>query len=253
MIKKNPILSKVANEESSKKLKEALEEARRKKDHLVFVFDIDSSLLCMKYRTQAILKDIAKDPEFKKNFSLESGILEKAKVTERTWSVSEVLEPYGISPDHPCMDFIIKAWRKAFFSNDYLHLDEPYEGSQKYLLELEKTGVEIYYLTARREDKMIEGTLKSLKAKSFPLKTKEHLIMKKYEEKSLSDEDYKVTYLKDFEKKFSKVLFFENEPLILNKTNELLPNVELFWVDSTHSRKANPPSQAHRIDMSWEF
>ena len=246
-------MKKVANPKSSKNLNQALSLAKKQKQDLVFVFDIDSSLLCMKYRTQAILKDVAQNEEFKKNFPNEALILEKAQVTERTWSVSEVLEPKGIPPHHPCMDFIIEFWRKSFFSNDYLHHDKPYEGARKYLQKLEETGVSIYYLTARREDKMLEGTLKSLKAQNFPLKKREHLIMKKKEEKGVLDEDYKVFYLKELKKKFSKIFFFENEPVILNKASKLLPDVELFWVDSTHSRQATPPKSAYQIDMSWEF
>lgn len=239
------------NTDCAKNLKKAVQIAQQKKEQSFFVFDVDSTLLCMKYRTQAIIRDCENDPSFAKPFSKHLEALQKVKVTERDWSVREVLYRYGFSKEMDLLLAVEKIWKKKFFSSEYLHLDQPYKGCTEFIQHISQQGVELYYLTARNHERTREGTIESFKKWNFPLKSENHLIMKKASESDLTDAEYKVKHLKNMIKQTKTVVFFENEPLILNKSAKEVPEVRLFWMNSTHSRQAQPPKTALPLNMSY--
>lgn len=231
-------------------LKKAIELVQNRTGPLAAVFDLDSTLFCMKYRTEAIIKEFIK----KNIHNLPSEIISKTKslkVTERDWSVEEILSRYDIAPEDPVVKAIHKFWRKCFFTNDFLYLDHPYTGSPEYVWHLKNLGACIFYLTGRNQKKMAEGSLVSLKKWGFPLANLSHLILKK--DMDMEDSSYKVKELKQIQNKFKTVLFFENEPVILNTVALKLSQIKLFWIDSTHSRKQLPIKQALPIPMDYRL
>ena len=216
------------------------------------VFDMDSTLFCMKYRTEAIIKDCASNESFRKAFSKFADQIKQAKVTERDWAVEEVLARLGFEdPEAPVVKAVKRFWRAAFFTNRYLHLDQPYEGGADFVKTLQSAGAEIFYLTARQKKAMWEGTIQSLKHWGFPMAKEENLILK-IDGKKL-DSEYKRDELKRLAKKFQTVLFFENEPVILNVVAKSLPNIRLFWMDSAHSSQEEPPAAAAPLSMSYKL
>ena len=229
-------------------LKKALHISNTKKKQAVFIFDIDSTLLCMKFRTQAILEDLAREEFILKNFPKYSKKMAQILVTTRDWSVLEILSHYNIK-DEKLLQETNKYWRKHFFSNQYLHLDKPYPKAVDFVNKLSKSM--IYYLTARNSHRLREGTLKSLRTWGFPIQKESQLIMK--EDNQESDKDYKNKHLKILAQKFETLCFFENEPVILNQASQSFPHIHLFWIDSTHSRRAKPTRKALKISMDYSL
>ena len=229
-------------------LKKALLISKTKKKQAVFIFDIDSTLLCMKFRTQAILEDLAQEEFILKKFPEYSKKISQIQVTTRDWSVLEILSRYNIK-EETLLQETQKYWKKHFFSNQYLHLDQPYPKAAEFVNKLSKSR--IYYLTARNDHRLREGTLKSLRHWGFPIQKESQLIMKK--ENQESDKDYKNKHLKILSKEFNTLCFFENEPVILNQASQSCPHIHLFWIDSTHSRRAKPTRKALKISMDYSL
>ena len=94
------------------------------------------------------------------------------------------------------------------------------------------------YLTARHSQPMLPGTIKSLKALGFPTENIPLVLKKDLE---VSDALYKSREVQSRKNSFSKITFIDNEPVVLNQIKRDHPEVELVWVDSTHSKKENPP------------
>jgi len=229
--------------------KKAIQTAEQKKEKSLFVFDMDSTLFCMKYRTQAIIKDCLKDSLFCEQFPEHLNTIRQVEVTERDWSVEEIMSRYGFSRDESFVQAIQKIWKKSFFTNNYLHLDKPYNGCVSFVRHIFQSGAKVYYLTARNRATMYEGTVLSLKFWNFPLENEEHLIMKK--QTKMEDAFYKTEHLKKLTQKSDTILFFENEPVILNKVAQTIPQIHLFWMNSTHSRREEPPQNALTIIANY--
>ena len=235
---------------TKKNLNKALQIAQEKREKSAFVFDVDSTLFCMKYRTQAILEKTFQEDFISKNFPEHLKKLTSIQVKATDWSVKEIMSRYGVS-EEKLIKKIELIWKKKFFSNDYLHLDQPYEGAIEFLRELSQTSAHIYYLTARHWDKMSKGTFETLKRYNLPLKQKSHLIMKTAFH--TQDAEYKTKHLAVLSKQFNTLCFFENEPVILNQTAKSLPNIHLFWMNSTHSGKESSPKKALTLSMVYSF
>lgn len=234
-------------------LKKALQIAEQKKEQAFFVFDVDSTLFCMRHRMQAIIRDCVKCPHFRQKFAEHLKRIQKVVVTDRDWSIQEIMSRHGFVENDPLVLTVEQIWKKKFFSNDYLHLDQPYKGSASYLHLISKQQVQLYYLTARNQATMDKGTLQSFRKWNLPLKHEKHLIMKKKSESHLSDAEYKLKYLKEMIAQQACVLFFENEPVILNFTNQHLPSVQLYWINSTHCRQEKPPQNALPLSMDYSL
>ena len=238
-------------QDAEQNFKKAIHIAEQKKEQSLFVFDIDSTLFCMKHRTQAIIRDCLKDSEFCKKFPEYLNTIKRVEVTETDWSVEDIMLRYGFPPDEPFVSVVKKIWRKGFFSNDYLHLDKPYKGCVQYLQHIHKLGAKVYYLTARNHATMYEGTIQSLRKWGFPLENEKYLTMK--ENPEMQDAVYKAGYLKKWTKQFDTILFFENEPVVLNEVYRAVPDVYLFWMNSTHSQREEPPKNALPLDMNYIY
>lgn len=231
--------------------KKAIQLAEQKKEQSLFVFDLDSTLFCMKYRTQAIIRNCVSEKEFCEKFSEYLHTVKKVKVTKWDWSVEEIMSRYGFPPEDSLVLAIKKQWKKSFFTNDYLELDKPYKGCVRFVQHISRLGAKIVYLTARNHAAMYEGTVKSLKHWNFPLENEKHLIMK--ERPEIKDSVYKSEHLLNLAKKFDTTVFFENEPVILNEVARRTPQIHLFWMNSTHSRKGKPPENALPLAMNYVY
>ena len=236
---------------SENNFKKALLIAERKQEKSLFVFDLDSTLFCMKYRTQAIIQDCLKSKSFYTQFPKEAQSIQKVEVTERDWSIAEIMSRYDFSPKEACVLAIEKFWRDRFFTNDYLHFDQPYKGCVHFINHISQFQAKILYLTARNKANMFEGTVQSLKKWKFPLKTEKQLIMK--ESTGTTDADYKTKELQKLSEKNETLIFFDNEPVILNQVERTIPGIHLFWLNSTHSRREKPPQSALPLSMDYSW
>ena len=239
----------------SKNLEKALKIAQKYGNKSLFVFDMDSTLFCMKYRVQAIIAHAFHEPSLLEDFPNEIKNLPFIEPQVSDWSIEDVLSRYQPALPQEFLKRVEKIWRKKFFSNEYLCFDRPYPGAPQFLQKLSQLGAELFYLTARNYNSMRPGSLRSLKRWNFPLKQDEHLIMKKEgsPENFIGDADYKSRELKKLSQKFQILCFFDNEPLILNQVEKDLPQIELFWIDSTHSKQAQVTKKALVVPPEYSF
>ena len=224
------------------KLNEILKISRNLRDQnlrILAVFDLDSTLFNVSYRTQKILHEYAE--KFQKTD------LKNIQIQPEDWGIKEALyrAGYSIENDH---DFFIELrdfWRERFFSNDYIHYDIPYPGAIAYLIELAATGCEIKYLTGREQTKMAKGSEEVLKKWGFPLKPGQ-LILKP--ERTLDDALFKNDWFAQLDKhNYQKIYFFENEPININAVYKSCPEVEIIFIESTHARKEEVTAPIPRI------
>lgn len=232
-----------------KNFEKLLHIAKKQKQQALFVFDLDSTLLCVKNRTQHILHECAKDKNFIKLFPNQARQIQQIQTLDRDWYIKDILSRHNLHANTACLNFIECFWKKRFFSNDYLYLDQPYPFCINFLHTIIKYQSSIVYLTARSKPCMLKGSLKFLKKWNFPLKNNKYLFMK--DDINLTDACFKTKQLKCFTKQYKHVVFIDNEPIILNQVSKSLPNIFLFWMNSVHSQKEKPPKKAVTLSMNY--
>jgi len=206
------------------------------------VFDLDSTLFDVSPRTQAILdsflKEIASSSENKNEYEF----LKHVRIQTGDWGLRHPLERAGFRSTDEFHKRLRDYWRRYFFSSEFLYFDQPYIGAIDFVNNLKLAGVEIMYLTGRDAQNMRSGTLKSFAQHGLPLNSAEHLIMKPVKG-TYEDEDFKDIRLRELLnlKPNTKIWFFENEPVILNKIIKSDLPIELIWTDTTHSQRELPP------------
>ena len=202
------------------------------------VFDLDSTLFNVTPRTEVILKEMIQEEFFMIHYPSEVKKLRNLLVRHDDWGIKEVLARSGVN----CPQFYNKAkdyWSNNFFSNDYLKYDKPYEGAVDFVNELYHRGAHITYLTGRDQVRMMAGTIASLKQWKFPVDIDfTHLALKPHLRKD--DTEFKCTYLKGLLPQHEHLYFFDNEPYILHKVHETLPAIQIIFMDSVHSGRADP-------------
>lgn len=215
------------------------------------VFDLDSTLFCVSFRTQRILREFGEDKEFKKIYSTETEVLRNIEVLPEDWGIRAALTRTKMKASIDFFEEVRKYWALRFFSNDYLKYDKPYEGAVEYLASLEKMGVPIRYLTGRDRVRMGDGTVESLRQWGFPLADHDHLIMKPTAD--LKDEEYKTKALRQIVTPDTSTYFFENEPLIIHHVLEHLPEVNVIFMESVHSGRAEAPTGLPTLKMRFIY
>ncbi len=204
----------------------------------VFVFDIDSTLYDVTPRNQQIVRHFGATQNL--DSDLKNILLNFISLSE-DWGIKPGLMRINKNnfKKYITEDLIksIKAhWNTYFFSKDFLHLDQVYPGAVEFLQKLNKLAP-IYYLTGRDEPRMGHGTREQLTASNFPLSPhRNQLILKP--DQSLLDHTYKVNELIKLQNQFEEIHFFENEPVILNAVQEKIPKINLYYIDSVNSGRA---------------
>ncbi len=211
-------------------------ESIQKQPHSICVFDLDSTLFNVSPRTEKILHEFA--------VTHQQIDLLKIKIPLTDWGIFESLsrEGYTIDTHEELHSKLKKEWKKKFFSNEYLHYDTPYPGAVFFVQKLNQLKYKIKYLTGRDVERMSLGTGIVLDKWGFP-SLPEMIHLKPH--KDMNDEYFKLDWLKDLASKNqqSKIFFFENEPVNINLVGKHMPDVQLIYLDTTHSRaeKVNVP------------
>lgn len=208
------------------------------------IFDLDSTLYNVSYRTREILNTLSQEDFFKRRYPEKSKLIYNLAVQPSDWGFRDVVKRAQIEADLEFFEIIRNYWVKHFFSSDFLKYDRPYAGAVQYVKHLHQNGVEIKYLTGRDKINMHTGTVESLKEWAFPY-DEQHLHMKPHSIRA--DEDYKLDEIKSFMNSYKKIWFFENEPVIINKVIKSGIDIELVFVDTVHSGKDEPPDSLPTI------
>ena len=203
------------------------------------VFDLDSTLFNVSTRSQKILDEFADLHHLNH--------LKNVEIKIEDWGLKEALIRAGYKPDDELqlLKDLKHYWSERFFSNEYLHYDVPYLGAISFVQDLSDTGCEIYYLTGRDQKRMQQGTIEVLYKWGFPLKL-DNLFLKP--ERSIDDEIFKLEWFRNLNHaQFQNIFFFENEPVNINAIVQYCPEVEVIFLDTTHSRKEQISSPLKKI------
>ncbi|MBX3017509.1 MAG: HAD family hydrolase [Bdellovibrionaceae bacterium] len=224
-------------------------ERRHRGEHLMMVFDLDSTLFDVSPRIQRILHDFAGQADIVALDPVNAALLASLKAERHDWGIRTIVERAGLHLKNP--ELINRArefWIRHFFSNEYLRFDQPLPGAVDFVRFVEALGVKLIYLTGRDTSKMLSGSLEGLRAHRFPLAADgAELVMKPAT--GIEDHAFKEQWFDAIPKgTHGKIWFYENEPVNLDKIRVRHPEVELIFVDTTHSRKMPSPSDLRTID-----
>lgn len=199
------------------------------------VLDIDSTLLHVHTRNQAILDDFINHREGHDFDEDVKQLIQTERLEGHHWGYESIRKK--LSPTQ--WESLNQYWTYYFFSSHYLHHDVPVAGVDKFLKRLEILGVDIVYLTGRDEERMLQGTEHSFKNLVFPLHERAQLRLKKRLDQS--DEAFKLDVLKELSMQYQNIWFFDNEPLNLQVSAQNLPQIQNVMVCTTHSGRGEAP------------
>jgi hypothetical protein len=201
----------------------------------VAVFDLDSTLLSTQARNHVILQEYVARP------ATSSAIKQAATgltADRMGWNPMDDLRAAGCDDERGLRE-LRGFWFRRFFTNEYLHHDEPLPGAPEYVRDVHGAGGVVVYLTGRPEVEMGAGTRASLRARRFPLgDERAHLMCKpRFDEPDL---DFKRRALRVIETLGTVVGAFENEPANANLFAEELAHAEVVLLDTVCSPNAPP-------------
>lgn len=211
------------------------------------VFDLDSTLFDVSPRIHRILLDFADQPENKARFPDQVALFKDIQTKHTDWGITNALQRAGLDGHHEEFQIAVHDfWHKSFFSNEYLKYDMPHEGAVAYVHAVIHAGAEVRYLTGRDVVRMGPGTVEEIKQWNLPLSENAQLVLKP--DKKMDDAKFKTDWFIDaLTSGYDRIIFFDNEPVILHLMAERCPEVESIFFDSTHSGKAEPPADLPRI------
>ena len=219
------------------------------KKSVITIFDLDSTLFNVTKRSQQILRDFANEPEIKKSFPSETQILKQIETFHDDWGVRTAVERNGIH-DPDLFLLLRNYWVEHFFSSHYLDHDFPYDGAVDFVNQVWNLGSHITYLTGRDTVSMLDGTITSLQSWNFPL-NKNRVELQLKPGKHLVDVDYKENVIRSIENQFDYILYFENEPVIVNRILKQIPKVDIIYMDSVHSGKEEISTELPTLAMRF--
>lgn len=211
-------------------------DARKTETPFLAVFDLDSTLFDLTVRMSRIVDAFIDDPKFQHRYPRECELSRALPIRPSDWGLGEALGRVGISASTHAEFYrdLHQYWAECFFSDSFLHHDEPLPGAVSFVHRLREAGAEIMYLTGRDVPRMLEGTRRSLRERGFPLdEAGIELRLKPVAE--WDDAEFKVDVLRECAHRFGTIYLFENEPVNLNLVAEKLPDVRLVYIDTCHS------------------
>lgn len=207
----------------------------------VILFDLDSTLYEVEPRTHAIIKLWYEERRRDLIPSVERALAELA-LTQVRYNLRDTFSVVGLDMDDPQIFAAwqdLKAfWHQRFFSNDYLHLDRPYDGALEFVTKLHEAGAHVAYITGRERAKMEPGTLRNLERDRFPLGERATLHMK--EDGSLDDAVHKSNVAKIFSDGNTILASLENEPKNFAALFTTIPNAKHIFVETICSDHPAP-------------
>ena len=234
---------KIADKSNSKLLETLLEKFKNVTTagcKSLAIFDIDSTLLDMSYRTGGIFKEFSRLDKHRSDHK------ELCQAIDNWETITEVYDPiafinhhntdYQVNRNSTLGDYLMEYWRKRFFNSDWLNHDLPYFGAQSFVNECLNCGADIAYLTGRDKSNVFNGTLRSLTTHRFPLDTnnpKTRIMLKP--NSSMKDIIYKDEGIAKFKKGYDHVVFIDNEVELVNMAAENHREIDSYLFDSVHS------------------
>lgn len=211
----------------------------------VLIFDLDSTLFHVSPRSFEILKSWIQSSAI--------SILPNLTADDMGYSIEDVWVKRGLSTETGESFRHLKEaknyWRDRFFSNEYLHHDEPHPGAMAFVRRVHEMGAKVVYLTGRDVPLMAFGTVDQLRAQGFPIEIERtRLILKP--RRHIDDLVFKANVCTAAKEWGEVVASFENEPKNLVAMQEALgPKVMHIFFESVSSDHAAPAGdEIYKID-----
>lgn len=242
------------------KIKEQVNEDRRRGRRNLLVFDLDSTLFDVSFRSQKILLEFALNPDHQTRFPKETNLLKDVIIAPTDWGIRSSIErlPFEHPPQQDFLEHVKTFWMRHFFDSKYLDHDQPYPGAVEFVRFFANQPLtDIVYLTGRDIKRMLIGTERSLQLHGFPTPgfpmssdaSQGHVKLALKPDTHISDTDFKCQWFHQIEMlRYHHIWFFENEPANIDRVMREHPSVEIIFFDSTHSGKLPTPSHLPSIN-----
>jgi len=220
------------------------------------VLDIDSTLLDTAFRNRHILHAFKAEitrPENQllyenkerlkqKNFDFDNECWDICSFISRREKLSEAEEKE-----------LFRFWKKHFFSNAALALDQPYAGVRETLQALKVLGFKLVYLTGRDTQNMEAGTRKSFLDHRLPCGPEEVFLFKP--DFYMPDPEFKLAACKEIKTLGTVLASFDNIPDNTNLFVQNFPEALHYCLKTIVPEKAQKLSPlAHWADLSsWQI
>lgn len=210
---------------------------RRLNQRGAIIFDLDGTLYENRSRTRQIVLDwLAAQPALLRG---PLGKLTAVAHTHYCYSLSDTFALAGIDLNEKANVAALKSaeafWTARFFSDAYLHLDQPYPGAASFAQALHRAGAELFYLTGRHVPHMQEGTAAVCLRDGFPIESSNHILFKPTQE--LGDVEHKLQCMQKFKHR-SVVAAFDNEPENIVAFKSALVGAKIVYVATQDSGRA---------------
>jgi len=215
----------------------------------VLIFDLDSTLFHVSPRSYEILKSWIQSSSI--------SILPNLTADDMGYSIEDVWVKRGLSTETGESFKLLKEakeyWRQRFFSNEYIHHDEPHPGAVQFVKRLYEMGAKIVYLTGRDVPLMAFGTIDHLRSQGFPVEVERtRLILKP--KRHIDDLVFKAGVCESAKEWGEVIASFENEPKNLVAMQKALgPKVMHIFFESVSSDHAAPAAKEVYKINTFEF
>lgn len=205
----------------------------------VLIFDLDSTLFHVSPRSFEIMKSWIQASSV--------SILPNLTADDIGYSIEDVWVKRGLSTETgDSFKYLKEAkeyWRQRFFSNEFIHHDEPHAGSVQFVKRLYEMGAKIVYLTGRDVPLMAFGTVDHLRNQGFPVEVERtRLILKP--KRHIDDLVFKAGVCESAKEWGEVIASFENEPKNLVAMQKALgPKVMHIFYESVSSDHAAPAAK----------
>jgi len=216
----------------------------------VVVFDLDSTLFDVRYRTLAILKRWARTARAH-NWppGLRSRIISLPVATVQYYlkdSLVQVLADFPELDQAELLQELESFWAENFFGSFDLSWDRPISGAVEFVQRVALAGASIIYLTGRHSSGQEAGTLLSLRHWGFPAGKNMLLAMKP--NRGDDDAKFKHDLLKRLDYRREILAIFDNEPANFPYFYSATPDARLIFLHSQCSnRQAESVPKIYRI------
>ena len=207
------------------------------------VFDLDDTVFSTNDRHLRILREYS---DLIENRDPQAAALLRAVERERlAYQIAQTAKDAGVA-DAVAKD-LKDFWFARFFQNRYLLEDSAVPGAPAFCAEVAARGGVVVYVTGR-DERMREGTEKSLADRGFPAPDGETVRLMLKPRFDTPDHEFKSETLGVLAKLGRVAASFENEPTHINMFREAFPRGRHFLLETKHSgRPVIPHADVLRI------
>ncbi|MBC7794970.1 MAG: hypothetical protein H7Z43_14790 [Clostridia bacterium] len=203
----------------------------------IVVFDLDGALFDNRPRTAQILHEYA-EQDLRGIRPDPAARLSALTTPHISYMLTDTLTNAGVN-EAAVVNNAAVFWSKRYFSDNYLHYDQPVPGAIDYVRTLYSNGARIVYLSSRDAARQLVGTTKLLLDRGCPIGIASTEIILKPTQ-STADATFK-TQLMTYLRQHGKVMaIFDTQPLNANEYRRQFPEAMTFLVDGLKAPNQPP-------------